>query len=155
MDIKTIRKMNVRLLEREIGSLSALARLASTSQSYLSQCVGPGAFRSIGDEMARRLEHAMKKPHGWLDQSHMEEGQISRARQVYEKLLQISPAKLNAIAELLDMKGDAVEDIQHLTSDGSSSHETKGRVITLEDDATHKKTTKQQRGQSKPGGHHG
>ncbi|SCU75540.1 Phage-related protein [Cupriavidus necator] len=147
MDIKTIRKMNVRLLEREIGSLSALARLAGSSQSYLSQCVGPNAFRSIGDEMARRLEHAMKKPHGWMDEGHMEEGQVALARQIYDKLLQPPAAKLHAIAELLDMKRAAMEGLEHLTSDGQSSHETKGRVITLEDDATHKKTTK--RGQSK------
>ncbi|WP_454751676.1 hypothetical protein [Cupriavidus necator] len=143
MDIKTIRKMNVRLLEREIGSLSALARLANTSQSYLSQCVGPGAFRSIGDEMARRLEHAMKKPNGWLDQSHMEEGDLLLARQLYEKLLQTSTAKKLAIAELLDMK--VMEGIEHLNQDGTPSAVSKGRVITLEDtNATHKKTKRGQ-----------
>jgi hypothetical protein len=146
MDIKTIRKMNVRLLEREIGSLSALARHAGTSQSYLSQCVGPNAFRSIGDEMARRLEHAMKKPHGWMDQGHMEESQVSSARQIYDKLLQLPPAKVRAIADLLDVKLGAMEGFEQLNQDGIASNETKGRVITLEDDGN-KKTTK--RGQSK------
>lgn len=151
MDIKTIRKMNVRLLEREIGSLSALARHAGTSQSYLSQCVGPNAFRSIGDEMARRLEHAMKKPHGWMDEGHMEEGQVALARQIYDKLLQTPAPKLHAIAELLDMKRTAMEGFEQLNQDGATSNETKGRVITLEDDANHKKTTK--RGQSTKPGH--
>ncbi len=150
MDIKTIRKMNVRLLEREIGSLSGLARIAGTTQSYLSQCVGAGAFRNVGDEMARRLEHAMKKPHGWMDEAHMEEGQITMARQIYEKLLQTPPAKLHAIAELLDMKHSAMEGFEQLNQDGATSNEAKGRVITLEDDANHKKTAKRS-GQSKPG----
>ncbi|NOV25904.1 hypothetical protein E5S69_20590 [Cupriavidus necator] len=153
MDIKTIRKMNVRLLEREIGSLSALARLAGTTQSYLSQCVGPSAFRGIGGEMARRLEHAMKKPHGWMDQAHMEEGQVSLAQQVYDVLLQTSPNKLFAIAELLDVKLDTKEDFEELKENWRASNETKGRVITLEDDESNKKTTK--RGQSKPGQHDG
>lgn len=147
MDIKTIRKMNVRLLEREIGSLSALARLAGTSQSYLSQCVGASAFRTIGDEIARRLEHAMKKPNGWMDQSHMEEGKIALARQIYDQLLQTPAPKLHAIAELLDMRKTAMEGFEQLNQDGATSNETKGRVITLEDDATTNKKAK--RGQSK------
>ena len=143
MDIKTIRKLNVRLLEREIGSLSALARKVGSSQSYLSQCVGPAAIRSIGDEMARRLEHAMGKPHGWLDEAHTDEGEMMLSRRMYDRILTLSPVKRRAFAELLDVRAEeadatieaAVQEVQQKRT---------GRVLTLEDDA---KTKKQRRGQ--------
>ncbi|AZG14949.1 MULTISPECIES: hypothetical protein [Cupriavidus] len=143
MDIKTIRKLNVRLLERDIGSLSGLARMAGTSQSYLSQCVGPAAIRSIGDEMARRLEHAMGKPFGWLDELHTDESEILLARRVYDRLLTVPSNKLRAIAELLDVRTDDVEmPVDEATVQQGNQKQT-GRVITLEDDG---KTKKQRSG---------
>lgn len=144
MDIKTIRKLNVRLLEREIGSLSALARKAGTSQSYLSQCVGAAGIRQVGDEMARRLEHSMGKPHGWLDEAHTDEGEMLLARRIYDRLLTVSGAKKRAIAELLDIRAeDADVVIEDAVHEGKQKPTT-GRVITLEDDG---KTKKQRRGQ--------
>lgn len=141
MDIKTIRKLNVRLLEREIGSLTALARKVDTSQSYLSQCVGNSAVRSIGDEMARRLEHAMGKPYGWLDEPHTDESDMMLARLIYDRLLTIPPSKLRAIAEILDIKQD--EGMAWNVKEANQP-QSKGRVITLEDDGNQKK---RQRGQ--------
>lgn len=142
MDIKTIRKLNVRLLERELGSRSALARKASTSQSYLSQCIGPGAIRSIGDEMARRLEHAMGKPHGWLDESHTDEGEMLLSRRMYDRILTLSPAKRRAFAELLDVREDAEMPSEEASVQQGKQKPT-GRVITLEDDGKTKKRSGQ------------
>jgi hypothetical protein len=144
MDIKTIRKMNVLLLEREIRSRSALARMAGTSQSYLSQCVGPAAIRSIGDQLARRLEHAMNKPHGWLDEPHSDENDMMLARRVYDRLLLVPRPKLNAIAELLDVRLEDEEmPIEEAAQEVNQKPTATGRVITLEDDGT----TKKRRGQ--------
>jgi hypothetical protein len=139
MDIKTIRKLNVRLLERDIGSLSALARKAGTSQSYLSQCVGPAAIRSIGDEMARRLEHSMGKPFGWLDEPHTDESEMMLARRVYDRLLTVPSSKLRAIAELLDVRTDDVEMPLEEAAVQQGNQKQTGRVITLEDDGKTKK----------------
>ncbi|MEN7527006.1 hypothetical protein [Cupriavidus sp. DL-D2] len=144
MDIKTIRKLNVRLLEREIGSLSALARKVGSTQSYLSQCVGASGIRSIGEELARRLEHAMGKPYGWLDEAHTDEGEMMLARKIYDRLLSVSGAKKRAIAELLDIRADD-EDvvIEEAEQHQGKAKQRTGRVITLEDDGN----KKQRRGQ--------
>ncbi len=98
---RTIRIANVLLLEREIGSRSALARKVGSSQSYLSQCVGNGGIRSIGDELARRLEAVMDKPHGWMDECHIDANHLATARQIHDKLLQVPRAQLEAVAALL------------------------------------------------------
>ncbi|MBV8271097.1 MAG: hypothetical protein JO067_02370 [Cupriavidus sp.] len=98
---KTIRIANVLMLEREIGSRSALARKVGSSQSYLSQCVGPKAVRAVGDELARRLEEVMGKPVGWMDECHIEAEDLEIARRIHDKLLQVPRAQLEAVAALL------------------------------------------------------
>jgi len=105
LDIKAIRKHNVLLLEGELGDggRSKLARKVGSSQSYLSQCVGKAGLRSIGDEMARRMEGAMGKPYGWMDQSHIEDERMVIVRRIYDELLVLPPAKLDAVAILLDI----------------------------------------------------
>jgi hypothetical protein len=153
MDIKTIRKMNVRILESEVGSLTALARLAGTTQSYLSQCVGKGAFRAVGDDMARRLEFGTKKPHGWMDESHIDEAHLMVARQIYDKLLELPRAKLDALVELLDMVDSTEREgfLGHINLDENSDETTKGRVITLTDNES---SEKKQRSPSVPKRNH-
>jgi SOS-response transcriptional repressor LexA len=70
-----IRLKNLETLIREAGSAASLARAAGTNSSYLSQVrnqlpTGKGTPRSIGDELAAKLEAAMKKPQGWMDENH-------------------------------------------------------------------------------------
>jgi len=74
---ETVRLSNLELLVAEAGSAAALARLAGTSESYLSQIrnqllTAKGTPRGVGDELAAKLEQAMGKPHGWMDESHQE-----------------------------------------------------------------------------------
>ena len=69
------RLSNLELLIAEAGSATALARLANTSDSYLSQirnqfATAKGTPRGIGDSLAAKLEHAMGKPNGWMDEPH-------------------------------------------------------------------------------------
>ena len=73
----TVRLSNLELLVAEAGSAAALARLAATSESYLSQIrnqllTAKGTPRGVGDELAAKLEQAMGKPHGWMDESHQD-----------------------------------------------------------------------------------
>ena len=70
-----VRLRNLELLVGEAGSAVKLARRAKTSASYLSQIrrglpTAMGKSRGIGDELAHKLEVAMRKPHGWMDESH-------------------------------------------------------------------------------------
>ena len=67
------RLANLEILVKEAGSLSRLARLGNTSASYLSQVrhqlmTVSGTPRSVGDVLASKLEQAMGKPHGWMDE---------------------------------------------------------------------------------------
>lgn len=67
-----IRLHNLEALITEAGSAAKLARMAGTNSSYLSQVrnqlpTKKGTPRSIGDELAGKLEKAMKKPQGWMD----------------------------------------------------------------------------------------
>ena len=69
----SVRRDNLERLIQEIGSATRLARLAGTSDSYLSQVrrsrmTANGTPRSIGDRLAAKLERAMGKRDGWLDE---------------------------------------------------------------------------------------
>ena len=70
-----VRLNNLELLVAEAGSAVALARLAKTNESYLSQIrrqltTPKGTPRGVGDSLAAKLEQAMGKPHGWMDVEH-------------------------------------------------------------------------------------
>lgn len=70
-----VRLRNLELLVGEAGSAVKLAQRAKTSGSYLSQIrrglpTAKGKSRGIGDELAHKLEVAMRKPHGWMDEPH-------------------------------------------------------------------------------------
>ena len=70
-----VRLQNLELLVGEAGSAVKLARQAKTSASYLSQIrrglpTAMGNARGIGDQLAHKLEVAMRKPHGWMDEPH-------------------------------------------------------------------------------------
>jgi len=70
-----IRLQNLEILITEAGSALNLARRAGTSGSYLSQVrrqlpTAKGTPRNMGDELANKLEQAMDKPEGWMDEPH-------------------------------------------------------------------------------------
>ncbi len=103
MDSRQIRRLNVRQLAEEVGGVTALAGMTGTSQSYLSQIIGPHPSREVGEVLARRVEQATGRPHGWLDQSHVTDEKLTKARRVYDTLLQLPDAKIEAVMQLLDL----------------------------------------------------
>lgn len=103
MDAKAIRRMNAKLLAEQVGGVTVLAGMAGTSQSYLSQIIGPRPCREVGDSLARKLEQATGRPHGWMDVSHVTEPRLEQARKVYDALLELPPEKLDAIMALLNL----------------------------------------------------
>lgn len=78
MTIQRIRLENLRLLVALFGSPRNLADLSDTSEGYLKEILRgatlpSGRSKSVGDDLARKLESGAGKHEGWLDVSH--EGQ--------------------------------------------------------------------------------
>ena len=73
--IDRIRLDNLEHLIAEAGSADALAQCSGSSGPYLSQIRGgtpypSGRRRRVGDVLATKLERAMDKPEGWMDEPH-------------------------------------------------------------------------------------
>lgn len=70
MNIKAIRRKNMRQLAASIGGVSALANILKKSQSQISHLIGKNPQKNIGDNIAKQVEQAFHKPAGWLDIEH-------------------------------------------------------------------------------------
>lgn len=70
MDSKSIRYLNTRILVEEVGGVSNFAEKINKGQSQTSQFAGTNPIKGIGNKVAREIEEAFDKPHGWLDQVH-------------------------------------------------------------------------------------
>ncbi len=70
MDSKTIRYNNTRFLVEQVGGVSNFAEKLSKGQSQTSQFAGSSPIKGIGNKVAREIEDAFNKPHGWLDIIH-------------------------------------------------------------------------------------
>lgn len=68
-----IRRDNLIIAVNRVGSASALAELAGVSSVYLSQLktrspeTKTGTPKSMGDNIARKIERALNEPLGWMD----------------------------------------------------------------------------------------
>jgi transcriptional regulator with XRE-family HTH domain len=78
MDRHERRRKRLIGLIQEAGSQKLLAELIGTDPNYLSQ-IKNGIRSSFGEDLAERLEKAMKKPDGWMDQWLPEEGGYATA----------------------------------------------------------------------------
>lgn len=67
MDSKSIRYKNTRLLVDQVGGVSSFADKIGKGQSQTSQFAGTNPIKGIGNKVAREIEEAFNKPHGWLD----------------------------------------------------------------------------------------
>jgi hypothetical protein len=90
MDVKQVRRENLDRLIKEAGNLSRLAAKGGSSYDNLSQIVNgtllpSGKPRGIGNDLARSLEVASKKPVGWMDQDHT----LTRLNPLEEQLIGI------------------------------------------------------------------
>ena len=86
--IAEIRLDNLEALLIEMGTQEKLAEVGETSSVYLSQIrnraanVKSGKLRTMGDDMARKLEAGCKKEVGWMDNIHTK-GEADSAPLVY------------------------------------------------------------------------
>ncbi|MEL6236989.1 MAG: hypothetical protein AAFO57_00530 [Pseudomonadota bacterium] len=142
MDISTIRRMNVRILEREAGSLAKLAEMAGTKENYLSQCTSKLPARNIGNDVARRLESGMGKPYGWMDESHVTQQHLMVARFLYDKMIEMTTSRLHSLVEVLDLVDSAEREgsLGHIDLADQSDSTDKEGVVTLKDNAATSKS---------------
>ncbi len=67
MNIKEIRRYNLRLLAKEVGGISKLAEFLDKQPSFISQIIGSNVRKNIGDKLASEIEAKFNKEEGWLD----------------------------------------------------------------------------------------
>ncbi|MBS0359617.1 MAG: S24 family peptidase [Proteobacteria bacterium] len=67
MNVKDIRRSNMRALCKSVGGIRAMAKVTGKSQSQMSQLIGINPTKNIGDRIAATVEKVFKKPSGWLD----------------------------------------------------------------------------------------
>lgn len=72
MNVKDIRRENLRILSRQVGGITALAHHLKKTQGQISHVIGKNPLKNIGDRFASQIEHYFNKPHGWLDRLHPE-----------------------------------------------------------------------------------
>jgi hypothetical protein len=89
MEIRDIRRANLARLVREAG-LEPLANMADTSEKTLLQLLAgtpldSGNPRSVGHDLARRLESATGRERGWMDVVH-DDTLPTEAQEVIERV---------------------------------------------------------------------
>jgi hypothetical protein len=70
MTVYTTRWRNFRLLAGHPGGITEAADKLGKLQGQVSHFGGEKPIKNIGDKIAREIERAYKKPHGWLDRDH-------------------------------------------------------------------------------------
>lgn len=68
MNVKDIRRENLRLIAQDVGGIAEIARRLNKSTSQISHLIGPNPIKNIGDRIAAEVENIFNKPSGWLDQ---------------------------------------------------------------------------------------
>lgn len=73
MNVKDIRRKNLRNLARTVGGITVLSERLDRSQSQISHLIGNSPIKNIGVRLASHIEKVFNKPHGWLDHEHLSE----------------------------------------------------------------------------------
>ncbi len=67
MDIKEIRRKNLRTLVMQYGDQKGLAEAADVSPNQLNHLIGPNPIRNLGEKLARKIEANLGLQEGYLD----------------------------------------------------------------------------------------
>ena len=62
-----LRVKNLRRIMELYPTQAAFARAVGHDESFISSIVGPNPRRTIGEKLARSLEHELSLETGWLD----------------------------------------------------------------------------------------
>jgi phage repressor protein C with HTH and peptisase S24 domain len=83
MDVKEIRRMNLLLLVERHGSVRALADATDSPSTYLVNI--KNKERAMGDELARRIEKKLDRPHGWMDRLQVPSHRVGEPGTPYDE----------------------------------------------------------------------
>lgn len=121
-----IRRLNMLAATARVGNAAKLAGKVGTSAAYLSQIKNrtpdskSGTPKTMGDDMARRIEAAIGEPAGWIDAAHADE---------WERAGLLTVGELKSMS--VDSKGQGSQ------SKGGASHASSSNlhpVIEMDDD---------------------
>jgi len=133
-----IRRENLEVAIKRLGTAARLAEAAGTSAAYLSQIRNrtpdskSGTPKMMGDAMARRIEAALGEPEGWMDRSHLFKGgeeQQPKIPKVFDE--NVSPALLGtrSIPVISAVQAGALRDMESPYEPGD------GYAVEYTDDA--------------------
>lgn len=92
MKIQELRLIKLKQLIAEMGSVAAVANAAGTAAAYLSQIttgvlLASGKTRTVGTQLARKLEAGCGKPDGWMDRlDDKESPDVAEMLRIYDGL---------------------------------------------------------------------
>jgi SOS-response transcriptional repressor LexA len=72
VDIKEIRRTNVKTLIAKAKNQSAFAAMVQTTPAYISQILSAKSPGNIGSHFSRRVEKVFELDSGWMDTDHSE-----------------------------------------------------------------------------------
>ncbi len=125
MNVKDIRRKNLRTLSRSVGGVTQLANRLEKSQSQISHLIGTHPVKNIGDKFAAHVERVFNKVNGWLDHEHEgieEENAIYSAQSTRQNFYRVPVLTWQATAEWLEKSGQVDSSANHLTYIITSTH---------------------------------
>jgi SOS-response transcriptional repressor LexA len=84
MDVRQTRRNNLAALLAARGARKALAEAVDSDPAYLSQLLSPRIKADMGHDLARRIERALGKPPGWMDQPHDDAPRVAEPAGEYQ-----------------------------------------------------------------------
>lgn len=124
-----IRRENLEIAIKRLGSAAKLAEAANTSAAYLSQIRNrtpdskTGTPKMMGDAIARRIEAALREPHGWMDRSHLfqreSELQTPALPQSFDENVVPAPLGMRSVPVISSVQAGALRDMESPYPPGS------------------------------------
>lgn len=118
-----IRRENLEVAIKRLGTAAKLAEAAKTSAAYLSQIRNrtpdskSGTPKMMGDAMARRIEEALGEPHGWMDKSHLFQGgdapTLGAEQQDFDQNVKLIRLESRPIPVISSVQAGALRDMEN------------------------------------------
>jgi len=108
MDISSIRLKNAQSLRDTCSSTADFARKVGKEPTQVRHWFNPNVNKNIGNKIAREIEAAFNKPHGWLDSIH----------DLNEAQHHIIPNIANLISKATPRTSKALEEINQAAIEG-------------------------------------
>lgn len=117
-----VRRRNLEIAIRRVGTAARLAEASKTSPAYLSQIrrrsrdSKSGTPKAMGDDMARRIEAAIGEPYGWMDAVHditwLEAGRMPKPARPFDENVLPASVGLRPIPVISAIQAGALKDME-------------------------------------------